>query len=41
MKKEAYQHLNLVHLQAALPQVLSHARTEQWTYDTNPQSVVQ
>lgn len=34
MKKGVYQHLNLAHLEAALPQVLSHARAEQWTYET-------
>ncbi len=34
MKKGVYKQLNLAHLEAALPQVLSQARTEQWTYET-------
>jgi DNA replication protein DnaC len=35
MKQQtAYQHLNLSHLQAALPQLLETARREQWTYET-------
>jgi DNA replication protein DnaC len=34
MKKGAYKHLNLTHLEAALPQVLEDARREQWTYET-------
>ena len=34
MKKGVYKQLNLVHLEAALPQVLERARTEQWTYET-------
>jgi DNA replication protein DnaC len=33
MKKSLYKHLKLVHLEAALPQLLSQARTEQWTYE--------
>lgn len=33
MKKGVYHQLNLTHLEAALPQVLSQARTEQWTYE--------
>jgi DNA replication protein DnaC len=34
MKKGAYKHLNLTHLEAALPQVLEAAQREQWTYET-------
>jgi len=34
MKKGVYKHLNLLHLEAALPQLLERARTEQWTYET-------
>jgi DNA replication protein DnaC len=34
MKKGAYKHLNLTHLEAALPHVLEDARREQWTYET-------
>ena len=34
MKKGIYGHLNLTHLETALPQVLSHARAETWTYET-------
>lgn len=34
MKNGIYKHLNLRHLEAALPQVLERARTEQWTYET-------
>jgi DNA replication protein DnaC len=34
MKKGAYKHLNLTHLEAALPQVLQAAQREQWTYET-------
>jgi DNA replication protein DnaC len=34
MKKGAYKHLNLTHLEAALPQVLEAAQHEQWTYET-------
>jgi DNA replication protein DnaC len=34
MKKGVYQHLNLAHVEVALPQILSQARTEQWTYET-------
>jgi len=34
MKQSVYQHLHLTHLEAALPQELAHARTEQWTYET-------
>ena len=34
MKKGAYKHLNLTHLEAALPHVLEAARREQWTYET-------
>jgi DNA replication protein DnaC len=33
MKKGVYHHLNLPHLQAALPQVLQAAQREQWTYE--------
>jgi DNA replication protein DnaC len=33
MKKGAYTHLNLTHLEAALPHVLDAARREQWTYE--------
>ncbi|HEY6408464.1 MAG TPA: ATP-binding protein, partial [Ktedonobacteraceae bacterium] len=34
MKKGAYKHLNLTHLEAGLPQLLETARREQWTYET-------
>ena len=34
MKQGVYQQLNLTHLEAALPQLLAAARTEQWTYET-------
>jgi DNA replication protein DnaC len=34
MKKGVYQHLNLTHLEAALPQVVQAAQREQWTYET-------
>jgi DNA replication protein DnaC len=34
MKKGAYTHLHLTHLEAALPQILEGARREQWTYET-------
>ncbi len=34
MKKGAYKHLNLTHLEAALSQVLEAAQREQWTYET-------
>src|SRR5690348_14498750 len=34
MKEGVYQQLNLVHLQAMLPQLLEHARAETWTYET-------
>src|SRR6266568_2311921 len=34
MKKGAYKHLNLSHLEIALPQVLEAAQREQWTYET-------
>lgn len=34
MKKGVYHQLNLTHLEAALPQLLASARTEQWTYET-------
>ena len=34
MKKGVYHHLNLTHLEAALPQLLAAARAEQWTYET-------
>jgi DNA replication protein DnaC len=34
MKKGAYTHLNLTHLEAALPHVLQAAQREQWTYET-------
>jgi DNA replication protein DnaC len=34
MKKGAYKQLNLIHLEAALPQVLQAAQREQWTYET-------
>jgi DNA replication protein DnaC len=34
MKNSLYKHLKLVHLEAALPQVLERAQTEQWTYET-------
>jgi DNA replication protein DnaC len=34
MKQGAYQHLNLTHLEAALPQVVQAAQREQWTYET-------
>lgn len=34
MKKGIYKQLNLLHLEAALPQVLVQARTEQWIYET-------
>lgn len=33
MKKGVYQHLNLFHLETALPRLLERARTEQWTYE--------
>jgi len=33
MKKGVYHRLNLLHLEAALPQVLAQAGTEQWTYE--------
>jgi len=33
MKKGAYKHLNLTHLETALPQVLQAAQREQWTYE--------
>jgi len=34
MNKTIYQHLNLTHLEAALPHLLDQARAEQWTYET-------
>jgi DNA replication protein DnaC len=34
MKKGAYTHLHLTHLEAALSQVLEAAQREQWTYET-------
>jgi DNA replication protein DnaC len=34
MKKGIYKQLKLVHLEAALPQLLDQARMEQWTYET-------
>lgn len=34
MKHGIYKQLNLLHLQAVLPQVLAQARAEQWTYET-------
>ncbi len=34
MKQGACKHLNLSHLEAALPQLLEGARGEQWTYET-------
>ncbi len=34
MKKGIYKQLHLLHLEAALPQVLDQARTQQWTYET-------
>lgn len=34
MKNGIYKHLNLLHLEAALPHLLDQARTEQWTYET-------
>lgn len=34
MKQGLYKQLHLGHLEAALPQVLDQARTEQWTYET-------
>ena len=34
MKKGVYKHLNLTHLEVALPQVLEAAQREQWTYQT-------
>jgi DNA replication protein DnaC len=34
MKNGAYKHLNLTHLDVALPHVLEAARREQWTYET-------
>ena len=34
MKKGVFQHLNLSHLEAALPQVVQEAQREQWTYET-------
>lgn len=34
MKTSLYKQLNLQHLETALPQLLSAARTEQWTYET-------
>jgi DNA replication protein DnaC len=34
MKKGVFQHLNLSHLEAALPQVVQAAQREQWTYET-------
>src|SRR5215470_17048898 len=33
MKKGTYKHLNLTHLETALPQLLEPARREQWTYE--------
>jgi DNA replication protein DnaC len=33
MKKGIYHQLKLAHLPTALPQVLEHARAEQWTYE--------
>ena len=33
MKQTLYQQLHLTHLEAALPQMLGSARTEQWTYE--------
>ena len=34
MKKGIYKQLHLLQLEAALPQVLDQARTQQWTYET-------
>ena len=34
MKKDAYHHLRLSHLEEALPQLLQNAQREQWTYET-------
>jgi DNA replication protein DnaC len=34
MKKGVFHHLNLSHLEAALPQVVQAAQREQWTYET-------
>lgn len=34
MRKGGYRQLNLMHLEAALPQMLEQARAEQWTYET-------
>lgn len=34
MKKGVYKHLNLSHLESALPELLERARVEQWTYET-------
>jgi DNA replication protein DnaC len=34
MKKGVFQHLNLSHLEAAVPQVVQEAQREQWTYET-------
>jgi DNA replication protein DnaC len=34
MKQTLYQQLHLMHLEAALPQLLGSARTEQWTYES-------
>jgi DNA replication protein DnaC len=34
MKHSLYKQLKLLHLEAALPQLLSQARTQQWTYET-------
>ena len=34
MKRGVYQQLKLAHVEAALPHLLEHARTEQWTYET-------
>src|SRR5207245_10413306 len=40
VKKTIYQQLNLTHLEAALPQLLSCARSEQWTYETAVQRML-
>lgn len=34
MKKGVYHHLNLTHLESALPHLLEQARAEQWTYES-------
>ena len=34
MKKGVYHHLNLTHLETALPRLLEQARAEQWIYES-------